>query len=53
MAGQAAGSVAEQVLSGIKTVVAFGGQKFELERYTAQLERAYIMGRKKAFVSGL
>ncbi|CAG8467342.1 5545_t:CDS:10 [Racocetra persica] len=49
----AAGSVAEQVLSGIRTVVAFGGQKLELERYTAQLERAYIIGRKQAFVSGL
>ncbi|CAG8499839.1 12693_t:CDS:10, partial [Cetraspora pellucida] len=49
----AAGGVAEQVLSGIRTVVAFGGQKLEVERYTAQLERAYIMGRKKALVSGL
>ncbi|CAG8506586.1 14903_t:CDS:10 [Cetraspora pellucida] len=49
----AAGGVAEQVFSGIRTVVAFGGQKLEVERYTAQLERAYIMGRKKALVSGL
>ncbi|CAG8690830.1 27891_t:CDS:10, partial [Dentiscutata erythropus] len=48
----AAGSVAEQVLSGIRTVAAFGGQKHEVERYTAQLERAYILGRRKAFVSG-
>ncbi|CAG8843445.1 21680_t:CDS:2, partial [Racocetra persica] len=49
----AAGSVAEQVLSGIRTVVAFGGQKLEIERYTTQLERAYIVGRKKSIISGL
>ncbi|CAG8466270.1 4849_t:CDS:10 [Dentiscutata heterogama] len=48
----AAGGVAEQVFSGIRTVTAFGGQKHEIERYTAQLERAYILGRRKAFVSG-
>ncbi|CAG8807783.1 5445_t:CDS:2, partial [Cetraspora pellucida] len=48
-----AGGIAEQVLSGIRTVIAFGGQKHEVERYTVQLENAYIMGRKKAFVSGL
>ncbi|CAG8663180.1 3265_t:CDS:2, partial [Racocetra fulgida] len=50
---EAAGSVAEQVLSGIRTVVAFGGQKLELERYTTQLDRAYVVGRKKSLVSGL
>ncbi|CAG8840844.1 13219_t:CDS:2, partial [Racocetra persica] len=50
---EAAGGVAEQVLSGIRTIVAFGGQKLELERYTTQLDRAYIVGRTKSIISGL
>ncbi|CAG8490812.1 6915_t:CDS:10 [Gigaspora margarita] len=48
----AAGGVAEQVFSGIRTVTAFGGQKREIERYTEQLRRAYNLGKRKAYVSG-
>ncbi|CAJ0843623.1 6561_t:CDS:2 [Entrophospora sp. SA101] len=37
----AAGGVAEQVLSGIRTVVAFGGEQREIQRYISKLEIAY------------
>ena len=33
-----AGSIAEEVLSSIRTVVAFGGQEKEVERYRRQAE---------------
>ncbi|RIA92860.1 P-glyco protein [Glomus cerebriforme] len=49
----AAGGIAEQVLSNIRTVIAFGGQSRELARYTLKLELAYKAGRKKAIASGL
>ncbi|CAG8541359.1 6798_t:CDS:10, partial [Scutellospora calospora] len=49
----AAGSVAEQVISGIRTVTAFGGQKHEIERYFEQLKIAYKIGKRKALISGL
>ncbi|RHZ59931.1 hypothetical protein Glove_360g64 [Diversispora epigaea] len=48
-----AGGVAEQVLSGIRTVVAFGGQQRERKRYEKELEAAYKSGRRKAFISGI
>ncbi|GBB93060.1 hypothetical protein RclHR1_02100009 [Rhizophagus clarus] len=48
-----AGAVAEQVFSGIRTVTAFGGQQREINRYVEKLQRAYIIGKKKAAVSGL
>ncbi|KAK1172557.1 hypothetical protein AOXY_G5169 [Acipenser oxyrinchus oxyrinchus] len=43
-----AGAVAEEVLSSIRTVVAFGGQKKETERYHKNLEDAKNIGIKKA-----
>ncbi|XP_058878458.1 ATP-dependent translocase ABCB1-like isoform X2 [Acipenser ruthenus] len=43
-----AGAVAEEVLSSIRTVVAFGGQKKETERYHKHLEDAKNIGIKKA-----
>ncbi|CAG8762839.1 9902_t:CDS:2, partial [Acaulospora morrowiae] len=49
----AAGGVAEQAISGIRTVVSFGGQEREINRYIANLEYAYKAGRKKAIVSGI
>ncbi|CAG8589114.1 1899_t:CDS:10 [Acaulospora morrowiae] len=49
----AAGSVAEQVLSGIRTVTAFGGQERELRRYVSKLQVAYFAGRKKAAITGV
>ncbi|GBB85298.1 hypothetical protein RclHR1_11860005 [Rhizophagus clarus] len=48
----AAGGIAEQVFSNIRTVLAFGGQSRELARYAKNLELAYKAGRKKAIASG-
>ncbi|CAI8057874.1 ATP-dependent translocase ABCB1 [Geodia barretti] len=44
----AAGSVAEEVLSAIRTVVAFGGENKEAERYGEQLKKARNVGVKKS-----
>ncbi|XP_015248371.1 PREDICTED: multidrug resistance protein 1-like [Cyprinodon variegatus] len=43
-----AGAVAEEVLSAIRTVFAFSGQKKEIERYHKNLENAKTMGIRKA-----
>ncbi|XP_071811441.1 ATP-dependent translocase ABCB1-like isoform X2 [Apostichopus japonicus] len=43
-----AGSVAEEVLSSMRTVTAFGGEAKELERYRTNLGAAKIVGIKKA-----
>ncbi|KAF4076001.1 hypothetical protein AMELA_G00225410 [Ameiurus melas] len=43
-----AGAVAEEVLSAIRTVFAFGGQKKEMKRYQKNLEDAKNVGIKKA-----
>ncbi|KAL2084174.1 hypothetical protein ACEWY4_019692 [Coilia grayii] len=43
-----AGAVAEEVLSAIRTVFAFGGQKKEIDRYHKNLLHAKNMGVKKA-----
>ncbi|XP_071811435.1 ATP-dependent translocase ABCB1-like isoform X3 [Apostichopus japonicus] len=43
-----AGSVAEEVLSSMRTVTAFGGESKELERYRSNLGAAKIVGIKKA-----
>ncbi|XP_003788539.1 ATP-binding cassette sub-family B member 5 [Otolemur garnettii] len=48
-----AGAVAEEVLSSIRTVIAFGGQEKELQRYTQNLKDAKDVGIKKAIVSKL
>lgn len=48
-----AGSVAEEVLGSIRTVVAFGGEKKELERYSNRLIPAEKNGRKKGVYSGI
>uniref|UniRef100_A0ACB8FV11 Multidrug resistance protein 1 n=1 Tax=Sphaerodactylus townsendi TaxID=933632 RepID=A0ACB8FV11_9SAUR len=42
-----AGAVAEEILSAIRTVTAFNGQKKALARYDANLEEARIVGIKK------
>lgn len=47
-----AGSVAEEVLSSIRTVVAFGGEKKELSRYSERLQPAEKCGKKKGIYSG-
>uniref|UniRef100_A0A8D0GR64 ATP-binding cassette sub-family B member 5 n=1 Tax=Sphenodon punctatus TaxID=8508 RepID=A0A8D0GR64_SPHPU len=48
-----AGAVAEEVLSSVRTVVAFGGQEKEINRYTSNLGEAKNVGIKKAVVSKL
>lgn len=48
-----AGAVAEEVLSSIRTVVAFGGQQKEIQRYTNNLGEAKSIGIKKSITSQL
>ncbi|XP_069852221.1 ATP-binding cassette sub-family B member 5 isoform X4 [Dipodomys merriami] len=48
-----AGAVAEEVLSSIQTVIAFGGQEKEIHRYTQNLQDAKDVGIKKAIASKL
>ncbi|KAK7508463.1 hypothetical protein BaRGS_00000029 [Batillaria attramentaria] len=48
-----AGAVAEEVFSSIRTVVAFGGQDKEAERYYDNLGEARSFGVKKGFSNGL
>nr|XP_004662350.2 multidrug resistance protein 2-like isoform X2 [Jaculus jaculus]XP_045016354.1 multidrug resistance protein 2-like isoform X2 [Jaculus jaculus]XP_045016355.1 multidrug resistance protein 2-like isoform X2 [Jaculus jaculus] len=48
-----AGAVAEEVLAAIKTVIAFGGQNKELQRYNKNLEEAKIIGIKKAVTANI
>lgn len=47
-----AGSVAEEVLQNIKTVMAFGGEMKESERYNQKLKPAEKAGKKKGLWSG-
>ncbi|XP_054547892.1 ATP-binding cassette sub-family B member 5 [Talpa occidentalis] len=48
-----AGAVAEEVLSSIRTVVAFGAQEKEIQRYTQNLKDAKDVGIKKTIASKL
>ncbi|KAJ1935433.1 hypothetical protein EC988_008487, partial [Linderina pennispora] len=48
----ASGAVADEVLGGIRTVMAFNGQERELKRYDEKIQEAYKFGRKKGFVLG-
>ena len=47
-----AGSVAQEVISSIRTVVSFGGQKRELQRYQDKLEGAEKEGIKTGWING-
>ncbi|KAJ1937643.1 hypothetical protein EC988_007832, partial [Linderina pennispora] len=47
-----AGGVADEVLSSIKTVMAFGGEDRELERYKSKTTKALKAGLRKAKVLG-
>jgi ABC-type multidrug transport system fused ATPase/permease subunit len=49
----AAGAVAEETLSSIRTVAAFGGEPYEVERYTTRLEQARVENTKKGVTTGL
>ncbi|XP_076716779.1 phosphatidylcholine translocator ABCB4 isoform X3 [Callospermophilus lateralis] len=48
-----AGAVAEEALGAIRTVIAFGGQNKELERYQKYLENAKKIGIKKAISANI
>ncbi|KAJ2479791.1 hypothetical protein IWW56_002852 [Coemansia sp. RSA 2131] len=48
----AAGSVASEVLSSVKTVMAFGTQDREVKRFSAKVEQARAAGLRKAWVLG-
>uniref|UniRef100_A0A8D0HHX3 ATP binding cassette subfamily B member 4 n=1 Tax=Sphenodon punctatus TaxID=8508 RepID=A0A8D0HHX3_SPHPU len=48
-----AGAVAEEVLGAIRTVIAFGGQKKEIQRYHKNLEDAKRIGIKKAITANI
>ncbi|OON21826.1 hypothetical protein X801_02278 [Opisthorchis viverrini] len=47
-----AGSIAGEVLAAIRTVVAFGGEEKELNRYTRELYKAESVGIKKSTAMG-
>ncbi|RWS15751.1 ABC transporter: subfamily ABCB/MDR-like protein [Dinothrombium tinctorium] len=47
------GSIAEEVLSAIRTVVAFGGEEKEVNRYSQNLEPVKKSGIKRNFYTGL
>uniref|UniRef100_A0A1X7UDM9 Uncharacterized protein n=2 Tax=Amphimedon queenslandica TaxID=400682 RepID=A0A1X7UDM9_AMPQE len=47
-----AGAIAEEVLSSVRTVVAFGGEYKEVDRYESQLEDARKVGGKKGAAVG-
>lgn len=49
----AAGAIAEEVLAGIRTVVAFAGQAREMRRYKDNLGATYGNNVKKGLLSGL
>ncbi|XP_037948003.1 multidrug resistance protein homolog 49 [Teleopsis dalmanni] len=49
----AAGAVAEEVFSGIRTVLAFSGERKETERFNKLLSPAENTGRKKGLYSGI
>ncbi|XGW12862.1 hypothetical protein V3C99_013481 [Haemonchus contortus] len=46
-----AGSTAEEVVNGIRTVVAFNGQEKEIKRYSDYLEQGMRQGMVKAFLT--
>lgn len=50
---ESAGDVAEEVLGGIRTVTAFGGEQKEIQRYKDRLQISVKCGQRKGFYSGL
>ncbi|XP_049884996.1 multidrug resistance protein homolog 49-like [Pectinophora gossypiella] len=48
-----AGKQAEEVLKSVRTVVSFGGESKEVDRYRKLLEPAELYGRKRGLYSGL
>ncbi|KAJ2847746.1 Multidrug resistance protein 1, partial [Coemansia brasiliensis] len=48
----ASGAIADEVISGIRTVMAFNGQAREIARYDEMVEDSYRYGRKTGFILG-
>lgn len=48
-----AGAIAEEVFSSIRTVMAFGGEQKEVQRYGRELRAALKVGIKRGAASGL
>ncbi|KAJ2726755.1 hypothetical protein GGI07_000266, partial [Coemansia sp. Benny D115] len=48
----ASGAIADEVISGIRTVMAFNGQSREIARYDEMIEGSYKFGRKSGFILG-
>ncbi|XP_051171698.1 ATP-dependent translocase ABCB1 [Leptopilina boulardi] len=48
-----AGAIAEEVIASFRTVIAFGGQQSELERYKTNLQKTYKTNIKKGFLAGV
>ncbi|KAJ1814830.1 hypothetical protein LPJ56_004740, partial [Coemansia sp. RSA 2599] len=48
----ASGAIADEVLSGIRTVMAFNGQQREIARYDEMIQDSYVFGRKTGFILG-
>ncbi|KAK3887408.1 hypothetical protein Pcinc_008524 [Petrolisthes cinctipes] len=48
-----AGSIAEEVLSSVRTVLSFGGEQKEVERYQANLVHAQRAGVKRGLMTGV
>ncbi|KAI9217023.1 P-glycoprotein, partial [Blastocladiella britannica] len=48
-----AGAIAEEVLTALRTVVSFGGEERECERYGKQLEDVRQQEAKKGYIAGL
>lgn len=48
-----AANIVEEVLSGIRTVVAFGGEKIEIERYKKHLQPAEKIVVKKGILASI
>ncbi|PIA15950.1 multidrug resistance protein 1a [Coemansia reversa NRRL 1564] len=48
----ASGAIADEVLSGIRTVMAFNSQAREVVRYDEMIEESYKYGRKTGFIFG-
>ena len=48
-----AGAIAEEVFSSIRTVMAFGGEQKEVQRYGRELGAALKVGIKRGAASGL
>lgn len=48
-----AGSVAEEVFTNIRTVIAFGGEEKDAQRYKDRLRAAEVSGQRKGFFTGI